>query len=73
MYIVNHFLDVDIFGATVPNRGAADHTNAATGDGSIGAQAKECAALYNHRPNVVLADFVDKGQVIKAQDQLNGF
>lgn len=73
MYIVNHFLDVDIFGADVPNRGAADHTNAATGDGSIGAQASECAALYKHAPNVVLADFVDKGQVIKAQDQLNGF
>lgn len=73
MYIVNHFLDVDVFGADVPDRGAADDTNAATGNGSIGAQASECAALYKRAPNAVLADFVDKGEVIKAQDQLNGF
>lgn len=73
MYIVNHFLDVDIFGIKVPDRDAADRTNAATGEGSIGAQASECAALYHRAPNVVLADFVDKGDLVEAQDNLNGF
>lgn len=73
MYIVNHFLDVDIFGIKVPDRDDAAKTNAATGEGSIGAQASECEALYHRTPNVVLADFVDKGNVIGAQDDLNGF
>ncbi|KAJ5278719.1 hypothetical protein N7478_004091 [Penicillium angulare] len=73
MYLVNHYLDVDIFGADVPDRGAADTTNAATGDGSLGAQATECEGLYDHAPNVMLADFVDKGDVITAQNNLNGF
>lgn len=73
MYIVNHFLDVDIFGIKVPDRDAAARTNAATGEGSIGAQASECATLYHRAPNVVLADFVDKGDVIEAQDNLNVF
>ncbi|KAJ5157010.1 uncharacterized protein N7482_008110 [Penicillium canariense] len=73
MYIVNHFLDVDILGVKVPDRDAAATTNAATGKGSIGAQAAVCEALYNRAPNVVLADFVDKGNVIEAQNELNGF
>ncbi|EPS28042.1 hypothetical protein PDE_02988 [Penicillium oxalicum 114-2] len=72
MYIVNHFLDVDIFGVKVPDRTAAGTTNAATGKGSIGAQASVCKGLYNRAPNVVLLDFVDKGNAIKAQDTLNG-
>lgn len=73
MYIVNHFLDVDIFGIKVPDRDRAAKTNAATGDGSIGAQASECEALYHRAPNAVLVDFVDKGDVIEAQNNLNGF
>ncbi|KAJ5363818.1 uncharacterized protein N7496_009531 [Penicillium cataractarum] len=73
MYIVNHFLDVDILGVKIPDRGAASTTNAATGKGSIGAQAAECEALYNRAPNAVLLDFVDKGNVMEAQNQLNGF
>ncbi|KAJ5502913.1 hypothetical protein N7463_005787 [Penicillium fimorum] len=73
MGIVNHFLDVDVFGIKVPARHQADTTNAATGRGSIGAQAALCAGLYGRAPNVVLADFVDKGDVITAQKKLNGF
>ncbi|KAF7712632.1 Uncharacterized protein PECH_002868 [Penicillium ucsense] len=72
MYIVNHFLDVDIFGVKVPDRTAASSTNAATGKGSIGAQAAVCQSLYNRTPNVVLLDFVDKGSAIQAQNALNG-
>ncbi|KAJ5746682.1 hypothetical protein N7520_011864 [Penicillium odoratum] len=73
MYLVNHYLDVDIFGVDIPDRDKASTTNAATGDGSLGAQATECEALYGHAPNVMLADFVDKGEVIEAQNELNGF
>lgn len=72
MGIVNHFLDVDVFGVKIPARHRADITNAATGPGSIGAQAALCSGLYGRAPNVVLADFVDKGNVITAQKNLNG-
>jgi len=72
MYIVNHFLDVDIFGVLVPDRLAADTTNAATGPGSIGAQAALCESLYGRPPNFVLVDFTDKGDVLSAQNALNG-
>ncbi|KAJ5688635.1 hypothetical protein N7462_003027 [Penicillium macrosclerotiorum] len=72
MYIVNHFLDIDILGIDIPDRDAASTTNAVSGEGSIGAQASECEALYDRAPNVVLADFVDKGAVIDAQNALNG-
>ncbi|KAL1979877.1 hypothetical protein VTN96DRAFT_5035 [Rasamsonia emersonii] len=73
MYIVNHFLDVDVLGALIPDREAADTTNAATGNGSIGAQAALCESLYGRPPNVVLVDFTDKGDIFAAQDALNGF
>lgn len=72
MGIVNHFLDLDIFGIKIPAREKAGTTNAATGRGSIGAQAALCAGMYGRAPNVVLADFVDKGDIIKAQNDLNG-
>lgn len=73
MSIINHFLDVEIFGIKIPARDKAETTNAATGPGSIGAQATLCAGLYGRTPNVILADFVDKGDVIEAQNKLNGF
>lgn len=73
MYIVNHFLDVDILGADVPDRVDAAKTNAVSGEGSIGAQAAECEALYDRAPNGILLDFVDKGDAIAAQNELNGF
>ncbi len=73
MYIVNHFLDINFFGILIPDRDKADTTNAATGEGSIGAQASLCKTTYGKKPNFVLVDFVDQGQVIQAQDALNGF
>jgi len=57
----------------VPARDKAGRTNAATGKGSIGAQASLCEGLYGRAPNVVLVDFVDKGETIKAQNNINGF
>ena len=72
MYIVNHFLDVDILGVKVPDRAHADRTNAVEGEGGIVQNARRCAGLYGRVPNVVLLDFVDKGEAIKAQRILRG-
>ncbi|RJE20337.1 hypothetical protein PHISCL_07334, partial [Aspergillus sclerotialis] len=67
MYIMSHFLDVEIFGIKVPDRERAPRTNAATGPGSIGAQSTVCEGLYGRDPTVVLVDFVDQGDVLAAE------
>jgi len=74
MYIVNHFLDIEVLstGILMPDRGSAPDTNAATGNGSIGAQAELCAQQHGANPNVVLLDFVDIGDAMTAQNNLNG-
>ena len=72
MYIVNHFLEVDLHGILTPDYRHAGRTNAVTGSGSIGEQAKLCTTKHGRPPNVVLVDYVGKGDVIKAQNLLNG-
>lgn len=72
-YLVNHTLNVDIFGVIVPDRLNARRTNAATGDGSIGAHVDLCNSIYNRKPNVMLIDYVNQGAAITAQNRLNGF
>ena len=61
MMIVNHFLDVDILGILIPDDSADTTTNAATGTGSIGAQAALCEQTWGRNPNLVLVDYFDKG------------
>ncbi|KAG9231952.1 PLC-like phosphodiesterase [Amylocarpus encephaloides] len=73
MYIINHFLDVDIFGILIPDKDKTPRTNAATGDGSIGAQSDLCTAKWGRKPKIVLVDYFENGSVFKAQDVLNGF
>ena len=74
MYIVNHFLDVEVFstGVLIPDNVDDYTTNAATGDGSIGAQSDLCESTYGRSPNFVLVDMFDRGDVFTAQDALNG-
>lgn len=74
MYLVNHFLDLDIFGIDIPDEMAASKTNAATGSGSIGAQVAICVGLYSRYPNVVLLDYFDQGSPgwSVAQNTMNG-
>ena len=72
MYIVNHFLDVNILGILVPDKGADQTTNAATGTGSIGAQVALCENTYGRKPKGVLVDDFDKGNVFAAQNAMNG-
>ncbi|KAF1826469.1 PLC-like phosphodiesterase [Dissoconium aciculare CBS 342.82] len=74
MYIMNHFLDTNVAGTgiLIPDNVRDFQTNNATGNGSIGAQADLCVSLYNRPPNVVFVDFFNRGDVFRAQDNLNG-
>lgn len=75
MYLVNHVLDeqVPLTDIVIPDDKADFQTNAATGNGSIGAQCDLCTSIYGRVPNVVLVDMFDRGDVFTAQDTLNGF
>lgn len=74
MYIVNHFLDSKLAFTSVlyPDNSADFTTNAATGTGSIGAQANLCTSTYDRAPNLILVDMFDRGHVFAAQNTLNG-
>src|ERR1700750_3186353 len=73
MYIVNHFLDIQLSptNVMVPDRGAASNTNAETGQGKIGDQVNLCVQAFGKYPNVVLVDFFGSGQEMQAQDAMN--
>lgn len=72
MYIMNHFLDLDLFGIDVPDAEAINTTNAWQGSGSIGANAAECFGMYQQNPKGILLDYINEGQALLAQNQLNG-
>ncbi|KAM5441890.1 hypothetical protein MferCBS31731_003152 [Microsporum ferrugineum] len=72
MYLVNHTLNVNILGIFLPDRFKAGRTNAAVGQGSIGAQVDLCNSIYHRKPNVVLLDFITEGDVLKAERTMNG-
>jgi hypothetical protein len=92
MYIVNHFLDIEV-GADVlhipdeildvvipdeskrvliPDVDSNFVTNAAGGNGSIGAQADLCKSIWGRWPSVVLVDMFSRGNVFEAQHRMNG-
>ncbi|RKF57442.1 PI-PLC X domain-containing protein 1 [Erysiphe neolycopersici] len=71
--LVNHFLDVNLFGdIVVPDRQSSPRTNAATGPGSIGAQSDLCKQTWGRRPNMILIDYFGNGDAMTAQNTLNG-
>ncbi|GAA5986464.1 hypothetical protein JCM10908_003764 [Rhodotorula pacifica] len=78
MYLINHFLDVNmtILGTTIPVPAVQelDTTNAATGTGSLGAQASECVAQHGYNPTFTLVDYYDvgDGSVFEYTAKLNG-
>lgn len=72
MYIVNHFLDLNLSNILIPDDPADHQTNAATGVGSIGAQVGLCEELYQRAPKGILVDYFDKGDVFAAQRAANG-
>ncbi|KAK2068285.1 hypothetical protein P8C59_002932 [Phyllachora maydis] len=69
MYIVNHYLDTSFLGIDLPNQLAASTTNSVK---SISAQADLCATAWGRPPNVILLDWVSKGDAVTAQNGLNG-
>ena len=65
MYIVNHFLDVDILGVLIPDIAKDSKTNAANGSGSIGEQADLCISTWGRTPNVILVDNFNEGRLCR--------
>lgn len=62
MYIINHFLDLDIFGIEFPDVLALSTTNAASGDGSILAQTDLCESAWSgQKPKAILVDYFEVG------------
>ena len=72
MYIVNHFLDVQIApNVQVPDRLRADDTNSKE---SIDAQTRICQGLHNGaKPNYVLLNFIDQGDWPRQGTANDGF
>ena len=73
MYIVNHFLDKEVWDMDilVPDNDANFQTNAASGEGSIGAQVELCTQTYGRKPNFVLLDMFNRGKAFEAQQDIN--
>ncbi|KAF5352466.1 hypothetical protein D9756_006018 [Leucocoprinus leucothites] len=61
MYLINHFLDKTVLGNPVPFVEKLNVTNAASGDGSLGAQVDTCMAQHSKPPNFMLVDFYEFG------------
>ncbi|KAF1813392.1 PLC-like phosphodiesterase [Eremomyces bilateralis CBS 781.70] len=72
MYIVNHFLNVELLpGLKVPDRMKAPQTNAAEGNGGVLKQVGICQTNWERRPNVVLLDYVEFADVKELERILN--
>lgn len=54
MYLVNHYLDIDLFGILIPNQAAAPITNSVS---SILAQSDLCHDAWGRVPNFILVRF----------------
>jgi hypothetical protein len=74
--IPDHLLDLAVPDESkrllIPDHDSDFATNAATGDGSIGAQAELCKTVWGRWPNVVLVDMFSRGNTFEAQNRLNG-
>ena len=74
MFIMNHFLQDEILpDVFIPAADDTHETNAATGEGSIGAQVEVCVREWGRKPNFVLVDQFQRGAVFEAQAAMNGF
>ncbi|KAJ4423635.1 hypothetical protein N0V82_001658 [Gnomoniopsis sp. IMI 355080] len=69
MGLVNHMMHLEFLGIQIPDEGSAGATNSPA---SIVAQSSVCKGLYGREPNVVLLDYIDKGDAMAAESALNG-
>ncbi|KAI1165580.1 PLC-like phosphodiesterase [Nemania serpens] len=69
LMLANHNLNYEIFGIDLPDLVHSSDTNSVA---SITAQTNNCKTQHGRIPNVVLLDYVVIGEVIDAQNQLNG-
>ncbi|KAI1200841.1 PLC-like phosphodiesterase [Nemania serpens] len=69
LILANHNQNYEIFGIDLPDLVNAGDTNSVA---SITAQTNTCRDQHGRVPNVVLLDYVVIGEVIDAQNQLNG-
>ncbi|KAI0139836.1 PLC-like phosphodiesterase [Xylariaceae sp. FL1272] len=69
MILANHNLNYEVLGISLPDLVHASTTNSVD---SIKAQVDNCTTLHGRITNVVLVDYASVGQVIDAQNQLNG-
>ncbi|MCJ1379064.1 hypothetical protein MMC17_002164 [Xylographa soralifera] len=78
MYLANHNLNtpLNLLGNTilVPDTALLNETNAASGYGSLGLSANNCAATWGRPPNFLLVDYynIGNGSVFDVAAQLNG-
>lgn len=72
--LVNHFLYAKFLGFRFPNASFAGTTNAAGFHiGELGEHAVRCRDLYGRRPNFLLVDFFNEGDVFAVEEGMNRF
>jgi hypothetical protein len=70
--LVNHFLYAKFLGFRFPNASYAATTNAAGFSvGELGEHAARCRGLYERRPNFLLVDFFNEGDVFGVERGMN--
>lgn len=70
--LVNHFLYAKFLGFRFPNASYAATTNAAGFRiGELGEHAIRCKGLYERRPNFLLVDFYNEGDVFEVERGMN--
>jgi len=72
--LVNHFLYAKFLGFRYPNASFASETNAAGFRvGELGEHAARCRSAYGRRPNFLLVDFFNEGDVFAVEEGLNRY
>ena len=70
--LVNHFLYANFLGFRYPNATFANHTNGAGFHvGELGEHAARCRSQYGRRPNFLLVDFFNEGDVFDVEYGMN--
>lgn len=72
--LVNHFLYAKFFGFRYPDAAHANQTNSANFEiGALGEHAARCRTRYERRPNFLLVDFFNEGDVWDVEHGMNAF